>query len=200
MKKSLLFRGISWAARNIYNYPPIGIKNIGSGSLILRPRRIDGASSVSIGHSTYINKNSWINAIREYAGEEYSPQIIIGNHVHIGNYACITCISNVTIHDGCVLSEHVYIADSSHGFNPNDGLIMKQRLVSKGKVLIGTSTFIGYRSCIMPGVTLGRNCIVGANSVVTKSFPDYSMIAGIPAKLIKKYSFEENAWIISKDD
>ena len=47
----------------------------------------------------------------------------------------------------------------------------------------------------MPGVTLGKNVIVGANAVVTKSVPDYSIVAGVPAKIIKKYDFEKNEWI-----
>lgn len=53
-----------------------------------------------------------------------------------------------------------------------------------GKIVIGENCFIGYSSIIMPNVILGDNCVVGTGSVVTKSFPDNSVIAGIPAKLI----------------
>lgn len=48
---------------------------------------------------------------------------------------------------------------------------------------------------IMPGVTLGKRCIVAAGAVVTKSFPDYSMIAGVPAKIIKKFDVATGAWV-----
>jgi acetyltransferase-like isoleucine patch superfamily enzyme len=198
MRESFIY-DLFWEIKNIWNYPPLRIKKIGNKSLLLRPRLIEGASRISIGHKTNINKHSWINAIEGYAGVKYSPEIVIGNDVHIGKYVCITCISSVVIEDGCVLSEYVYIADSSHGFHPQEGLIMNQQLINKGKVLIKENTFIGYRACVMPGVTLGKNCIVGANSVVTKSFPDYCMIAGVPAKLIKTFSFEENTWISSED-
>ncbi|WP_396275136.1 acyltransferase [Granulicella aggregans] len=72
---------------------------------------------------------------------------------------------------------------------------MRQNLESKGPIVIGDNCFLGYRVAVTPGVTLGEWCVVGANSVVTKSFPPYSMIAGAPARMIKRYSLEERAWV-----
>lgn len=59
-------------------------------------------------------------------------------------------------------------------------------LYSKGPVIIGDNVWVGAGSCILPNVTIGNNCIIGANSVVTKSFPDNCVIAGNPAKIIKQ--------------
>jgi len=161
----------------------------------LWPWRIDGPEYIELGDRTIIGKHSWLSAISEYAGEKFRPTLVFGNDVYVGRYACIVATQNMIIEDGCVLSEHVYMTDSSHGLSPDAGLIMQQKLVRKGEVRLGQHCFIGYRACILPGVQLGEHCVVGANSVVTKSFPAYSMVAGIPARLIKKYSFETNGWV-----
>jgi acetyltransferase-like isoleucine patch superfamily enzyme len=188
--KSALKRWI----KNLCWRPPGAVRS-GTESYLIRPRRIDGAQFIQIGSRSTIDGYSWLSAVQNYGGQHYTPSIVIGNDVHIGRYACITSISHISVGDGCLFSEYVYISDLSHGTNPDNGLLVDQPLVSKGEVRIGAHTFLGYRVCIMPGVKLGRHCIVGANSVVTRSFPEYSMIAGCPARLIKTYSRETQKWI-----
>jgi acetyltransferase-like isoleucine patch superfamily enzyme len=196
--KSLFF--LKRIVKRIACPAPAGMKRIGIDSYIQLPRKISGTSCIEIGDRTNIHPNSWISAITKYGEFKFSPMISIGSDVYIGHNVCITSMSSIFIADECVLSEHVYITDLFHGLNPNSGLIMEQKLNSKGGVKIGKSSFIGYRACIMPGVTLGKHCVVGANSVVTQSFPDYSMVAGCPAKIIKKYCFEQQNWIVYVDD
>ena len=59
---------------------------------------------------------------------------------------------------------------------------------------IGENCFIGYGAVIMPGTVLGRQCIVGANSVVKGVYPDYCVIAGVPARIIRRYNFQTEEW------
>jgi lipopolysaccharide O-acetyltransferase len=151
--------------------------------------------AIRIGRRTLIRSNSYIDALSEYSGRHYQPVIEIGDDVYIGRHVYLTACNRIDISDGCVLSEHVYISDNSHGFDPLNGLIMKQPLEAKGGVHIGPNCFLGYRVTVMPGVNLGQWCVVGANSVVTRSFPAYSMIAGTPARLLKTYSHDLQQWV-----
>ena len=124
----------------------------------------------------------------------------IGDNVYISHRACISCIDAVVIENNCVLSDDVYIADSAHGYDPQNGPIMKQPLTSKGPVCIGEGSFLGCRTVVMPGVTLGAHCVVGCNSEVVRSFPAYFMLVGSSARRIKTYSFEQRCWQPVKED
>jgi acetyltransferase-like isoleucine patch superfamily enzyme len=160
----------------------------------MRPRALIGRRFIDIGNNTNILEHGLIHAIARHGEQTFAPSIRIGNDVYIGRYVFITSINSICIGDGCVLSEHVYITDSAHGYEPDGGPIMRQPLSSKGSVILEENTFVGYRAVISPGVVLGRHCIVGAQSVVTRSFPAYSMIAGAPAKLIKRFVRERGEW------
>lgn len=174
---------------------PFGVQ-IGMSSFFEIPMQINGGEYIKIGNRSSIGRNAWLGAFDSYLEQKFSPQIIIGDDVRIGNYVCITAIDKIEIAKGCLFSEYIYISDHGHGTDPSTNLSPKdQDLYSKGPVKIGENTFLGYRVCILPGVVLGKNCVVGANSVVTKSFPDYTMLAGSPARAIKRFSFEENKWI-----
>jgi acetyltransferase-like isoleucine patch superfamily enzyme len=183
--------------RRIFNQTwrrPRGLASFGRGSSVERPWKIDHARYILIGENSNIRAFAWLSAIPEYAGKRYSPKLKIGDDVYMGHYACVTCIDRVDIGDGCVLSEHVYIADSFHGIDPKEGPIMERVLGSKGPVVIGCRSFLGYRSSVLSGVTLGEHCIVGAHSVVTDSFPKYTMLAGAPARAIKTYCEVSGQW------
>lgn len=147
--------------------------------------KIVNGGAITIGSRTTIGKHTWIAAYGNYASQIFEPAIKIGNNVSIGNYLCLTSIDSVVINDGCLISEYVFITDHFHGTEPNLGTPASQNLYSKGSTEIGENTFIGYRATILSGVKLGKHCVVGAHSVVNKSFPDYSVIAGVPARLIK---------------
>ena len=187
-----------WMSRvkNVLTFQyPYGLGSLGRDSTVRRPRTIWGRERIHIGAKTIVLSHSLLHALSRYGNLSLDASIRVGNEVYIGRYSYIVAANRIEIGDGCVLSEHVYITDLNHGFNPRAGNIMTQPIESKGPVHIGPNCFLGYRVAVMPGVTLGEWCIVGANSVVTKSFPAYSMIAGAPARLVKVYSHELGQWL-----
>jgi acetyltransferase-like isoleucine patch superfamily enzyme len=146
---------------------------------------------ISIGQNFSALDRIRIEAIEKYQNQKFSPEIIIGNNVGFNSDIHIGCINKIDIGNNVLLASRIYISDHSHGEVNVDALKLppnERNLISKGAVIIEDNVWIGEGACILPNVTIGKNSIIGANAVVTKSFPANSVIAGIPAKLIKTLS------------
>ena len=160
---------------------------LGRDVRIAFPRRLNGRRGFHFGEQVRIGSHCWIEAVERYAGKQFQPRIVIGDRTCIGRFAHITAVERVSIGEGCLFSEHVFLSDHVHdAFQPGTEPLSDRPLIPKGPITIGPRCFIGIRAVIMPGVTLGEGCVVGANSVVTKSFGPGSVVAGIPANLIRQ--------------
>jgi acetyltransferase-like isoleucine patch superfamily enzyme len=92
-----------------------------------------------------------------------------------------------------VISANVFVTNIDHEYENINIPILEQDNIFKNTE-IGNNCFIGIGAAIQAGTKLGNHCIVGANSVVRGSFPDYCVIVGAPAKVIKRYNFETESW------
>jgi acetyltransferase-like isoleucine patch superfamily enzyme len=159
----------------------------GPGARMAWPRRLRGRTRVQFGARCRIGARGWIEAVTRYGDQRFSPRIVIGQDVSIGRDVTITATTLVEIGPGCLFSEGIYISDTAHHVTgPGDSPLAQRPLVFKGTVHIGARCFLGFRACVMPGVTLGEGCVVGAHAVVTESFPAGSVLAGVPARLIRR--------------
>ncbi|EOX4283946.1 DapH/DapD/GlmU-related protein [Vibrio cholerae] len=117
----------------------------------------------------------------------------IGKGTVIGRFAHIVSIDNVTIGERVLIADSVYISDNLHSFDDIEKSVIDQPVSSIGNVKIGDNVWIGEGVSIV-GASIGRNSVVGANSVVTRDIPEYSVAVGSPARVIKQYNLETNRW------
>lgn len=119
--------------------------------------------------------------------------IVFEDNVGIGQNFHITAAGKIVIGRNTTISGNVFVTDIDHEYRMIDTNILDQPLLLK-ETKIGENCFIGYGAAIQAGTILGKHCVVGANSVVRGTFPDYSVIVGAPAKIVKKYNFETKCW------
>lgn len=114
----------------------------------------------------------------------------IGKGSEIGERCRISIVNSLDIGEKVLLSPNVYITDCDHEYRNVDVSVIDQGIVQKGqKVSIGEGSYIGINTVIVGIVKIGKHCVIGANSVVTKDVPDYCVAVGSPAKVIRKMGY-----------
>ena len=148
-----------------------------------------GAKYISIGENCSIQKGTYLTAWDSYANQKFNPYIQFGDNCAIGAYNHITCINHIKIGNGLLTGKWVTITDNQHGGADYKSLNMmpsKRLLKSKGGVVIGDNVWLGDKVTVLPGVTIGEGTVVAANSVVTHDVPPFCVVAGCPAKVVRK--------------
>jgi abequosyltransferase len=157
------------------------------------------ASRISLGNSVSLRKDAWLNvATEDPAGE---PVIVIDDNCHIGYGSIISAKNHIHIERDVIVAQSVLIIDHNHAYEDVTEPIIKQGITEGGRIRIGQGSWIARGAAIIcpkGELTIGRNCVIAVNSVVTQSIPDYSLVVGYPAKIIRQYDPETGAWHIGR--
>lgn len=173
----------------------MGFKDTIKGSLGLIRAKI---FCVTAGNGVYIGKHCSLKGkhnitledsvtVRPYAQIWSVGAVRIGRGSEIGERCRISIANSLEIGEKVLFSPNVYITDCDHEYRDVNVPVIDQGIVQRGqRVSIGDGSYIGINAVIVGNVKIGKHCVIGANSVVTHDIPDYSVVAGYPARVIKQ--------------
>ena len=166
-----------------------------NGGSLGRPLEILNSKYITIGKNVRIKEGIRINCYDQFAGLFLHPNLYIGDGVIFNYNCCIFCSDEIYIGKDTIFAEGVFITSENHGIDPNGGVPYHAQPLVSAPVYIGEGGWIGERAIILPGAKIGKKCIVAAGAVVARgNYPDFSILAGVPAKIIKRYNFENKKW------
>jgi acetyltransferase-like isoleucine patch superfamily enzyme len=151
------------------------------------------APYIRLGNNVTLSKDVWLNIPFEApAPVKNNPIITIGDGVAIGRRCTISGVHKIEIGEKSLFGPSVFITDHSHEFENPSLPIMDQGITEGGTIIIEEGCWFGHSSAVVTHrgreIRIGRNSIIGANAVVTKSFPANSVLIGIPARNVGRLS------------
>ena len=177
-----------WASTSATDVRGKKFAAFGERSMIMwKPTTIFNERYISIGNDTLIGPDVALSA-GMVPGQECISDIVvsIGDRCLIGRGSGIVGHFSITIGNDVWTGHHVYITDQNHGYEDVSRPISQQSQPERA-VVIGDGSWLGYGAVVLPGVTIGKHVVIGANSVVTHDIPDYSVAVGSPARVVRRH-------------
>jgi acetyltransferase-like isoleucine patch superfamily enzyme len=134
-------------------------------------------NAITIGDNVIISKGCVVQA--------KTGTLSIGAKCDIGVDTIITSASSITLEQSVLIAGNCYIGGARYHLEDKNRAIMEQGTYSRGPISIGEGSWIGASSTILDGVRIGKGCVIGAGSVVSRDIPDYAIAVGTPARVIK---------------
>ena len=172
--------------------PPSAFARFGAGSWIVPPARVNSPECIEIGSQVVLLEGAWL-AVFPQVGRP-APRLSIGDRVHLGRAAHIACVGEIIIGDDVLTADNIFIADTYHGYEQRGTPILRQPMGDPAPVRIERGAFLGIRSVVLQGVTIGENAYVGAGAVVTADVPPRTLVVGNPARAVRAYDEATGEW------
>lgn len=161
--------------------------SFGAASCIGYPQAtVLGERSIHIGRETLIGRHVTLTVGYGAADPNIPARgLVIGDRCVVGARCTLTAHESIVLGDDVWFGQGVFVSDASHGYQDPDVPVGRQ-LGLHQPVSIGSGTWIGHGAMIMPGTRIGRNVVVGAGSVVRGEVPDHAVVAGVPARVVRR--------------
>ena len=142
---------------------------IGDGTVVVRPHKLQGVERIHLGERCSVFEGAWLAA-------EAGGELRVGDRTYIGHDVHLHALDPVTIGSDCVIADGVFVGSSDHDRDD------RHRVHGTGSITIGNRVFLGQRSVVLGGVTIGDGATVGAHAVVTRDVEPGQTVVGIPAR------------------
>ena len=186
-----IFKIPGWFTKNIFMLlNKWRFKHIGTKVRVYKPLSIDGIENITIENNVTVHELSWLAAM-PLTGN--NAQLVIKEGTTLGHFNHIYATNSIIIEKDVLTADKVYISDNLHTYDDVKQPVINQPIKQCKPVVIGEGSWLGEHVCVI-GASIGKHCVIGANSVVTKDIPDFCVAVGAPARVIKKFD-SVNGWI-----
>ena len=158
---------------------------------VIFPAGVDGAENIELGDDVYIAYKTFLAAVA-HTGQP-ACRLAIGSGSRIGRFNHIYATQRVVLGANVLTANNVYISDNLHGYQDPDVPILQQPIRQNGTVEIGDGSWLGHNAVVL-GAHIGKQCVIGANAVVTHDIPDHCVAVGAPAVIIRRYDHAAKTW------
>lgn len=197
--RELFFRGLRlkiWSKLNsIFKYK---FYSIGNGVDIDHRSTIDGSRYISIGNHVWIQRGVWLTVpLIDILSIKKRPYLIVEDKVRIGPNCTIAAANKITIGEGVLFGPNVSVFDHCHRYSKIDRPISVQGIQDEGEIIFEPNSWVGINSVIYSAskkITIGRNSVIAANSVVRDNVEPFTVVSGNPAKIIKRFNSQSQLW------
>jgi acetyltransferase-like isoleucine patch superfamily enzyme len=154
--------------------------------------KLVGMRGMRIGRNSVIASGSWLN-VNQVQPEQ--PTLTIGENCFIGQDNFFSVGRRITIRDYCLTARYCSFIGSAHIYADPFKPYLKTGTTDSDSIYIGVNCFFGLRATVIGNVRIGHGCVIGAGTEVRSDIPPYSLVAGSPARVLRRYDMRSHTWV-----